>query len=86
MTAPTIHLNGTSGPVLIEQNRAARVALRTALDVLQEARPHGRDYYTQAAGAYERAKDEHLDRMRRLESIIDELEEIENAICERTQP
>jgi hypothetical protein len=72
LTVPTVHLNGTGETGLVEPLRAAYAAIRDALGALNEAAPHGRDYYL-TTGAYERARDEHLDRVRRLESVGDEL-------------
>ncbi|MEO8035468.1 MAG: hypothetical protein ABI837_13615 [Acidobacteriota bacterium] len=74
MIAPRIHLNGTPGATLIEQNRAAQLAIRTAISVLQEARPHGRDYYVQHPGVMEIAQREHRYRVERLRGVLAELE------------
>lgn len=55
MKYPTVHLNGTSGEALFEQNYEASKAIREALEVLREAAPNGRDYYPQGPGAFEQA-------------------------------
>ena len=78
---PTIHLNGTSGASLIEQNRLARTVLRTAITALQEARPHPRDYYPQGELVFGHAQSEHKSRMERLESVLYELEELGHALA-----
>jgi hypothetical protein len=80
---PTVHLNGTSGASLIEQNRVVRVTLRTAIVALQEARPHARDYYPQGELAFSHAQSEYKSRMERLESVLHELEELGHKLAER---
>jgi len=54
MMMPTIHINGTSAKELLEQLRNASVAVREARGALQQAAPHGRDYYPQGHDASSR--------------------------------
>jgi hypothetical protein len=49
---PTVHLNGTSRSVLLEQIKNATQALDAALNAMQRAAPHGRDYYPQDREGY----------------------------------
>ncbi len=45
---PTVHLNGTSKDELVNGLRAITAGLDEALRAIQDAWPHGRDYYTQS--------------------------------------
>ena len=76
LTKPTIHLNGTSREALLEQYRDACDAVRTAMKAVADASPHGRDYYPQGKEAINKAIDEHVDRLRRLEGVLSELVQI----------
>ena len=73
---PTVHLNGTNGNVLLQEYVAAMDAIRQAANALANVTVHGRDYYTQAAGAYATAREEHHTRLKALEDMQSELEEI----------
>ena len=76
MLVPTIHLNGTSKKVLLEQVSTAHNCLRDAMERLVLAAPNGRDYYPQGDGAIIQAMREHEGRMSRLAEVLDELEEM----------
>lgn len=73
---PTIHLNGTSLAALAEANDTAHHAVLDAIAKLAEAAPNGRDYYPQSPDALYEAQDEHYDRIKRLQSVAKELEQI----------
>lgn len=77
---PTIHLNGTSGPQLLDDHLAAVEALRDAWKALSAMAPNGRDYYPQGPAAISIAIDQHADRLSRLDQIKKEIEEIVLAI------
>jgi hypothetical protein len=84
LSVPTIHLNGSNGTTLFEQISAIREALATALDVMGQAAPHGRDYYVQKiAGddAYGKARREHDARVEKVLSVIEEYEHIQMKIA-----
>ena len=85
MQYPQVNLNGTLGAILLRQYLDAADALRAAERRLDESAPHGRDYQTLDSaldgGAFCRANNEHLDRKRRLESIIQELLDIAQEIA-----
>jgi len=85
MQYPQINLNGTLGAILLRQYLDAADALRAAERRLDESAPHGRDYQTLDSaldgGAFCRANNEHLDRKRRLEAIIQELLDIAQEIA-----
>jgi hypothetical protein len=80
MITPTIHLNGTSGAVLLEQQLKARAALRAAIDAMVDAYPNGRDYYPQRAGAGAQAQREHEARVAAVAAVADQYEAIAEAI------
>ena len=80
MTLPTIHLNGTSKEQLVAALCSASYALDNAYAKLKETAPNGRDYYPQGQDAMPRARKEHDDRMRRLDGIKDEIDEMALAI------
>jgi hypothetical protein len=73
LSIPTVHGNGTGGPQLIAQLRDARTAVKAALEALANARPHGRDYYTQGPDAFAKARDEHTAREAALQTVEKEL-------------
>jgi hypothetical protein len=77
MTLPTVHLNGTSGPDLLEQITKAREGVEAAIARLQDAAPNGRDYYPQGPDAYPAARAEHDARLQRLTTVERELQDIE---------
>jgi hypothetical protein len=80
LAVPTIHLNGTSKEVLLEDYCNAIHALHEAGSALAKAYPNARDYYPQGNGAINAAMDQHDDRMNRLRGIIKELEVIAEAV------
>ena len=76
MTLPTIHLNGTSGKELCDGYEAAHTAINAAIESLAETHPNGRDYYPQGPDAFTVARDEHFDRISRLQAVMSEVEEL----------
>lgn len=84
MMVPTVHLNGTSRESLIRGLEKAYVAITQAIDAVCDAAPHGRDYYVQDLGdAYNRARDEHESRVRKLVEVRNEIEELVTGIAEQ---
>lgn len=79
---PIIHLNGTSGDVLIEQLSNASNALRIAINALMDAAPNQRDYYPLGNEAWKRAKNEFDSRVDRLTSVRQELVELADGISD----
>jgi len=76
LTHPTIHLNGTGRDSLVEGWEAAWNAAEAAFEALKRTAPNGRDYYPQEPGALEKAIDEHRDRLRKIQAVQDELQEL----------
>jgi hypothetical protein len=70
---PVVHLNGTSKDELIKQLLDAGNALNAAVYKLGAAAPHGRDYYPLGDDAYKTARDQHLDRVKRIDAVMNEL-------------
>jgi hypothetical protein len=82
--APTVHVNGTAYEVLLEQNLNAASTVRKAIEALRQAAPNGRDYYPQGPAAIRAAMKQHVQRVRRLQSVYDELERIAELIADAT--
>lgn len=76
VTKPTIHLNGTHRADLHDGYRSAYDAVQEAITVMNRTHPHGRDYYVQGSGVIVNATAEHFARLRKLESVMKELEEL----------
>jgi hypothetical protein len=82
LMVPTVHLNGTSKMSLLEGYETAYNAVKLAIDALVDTAPHGRDYYVEADDAYSKARDQYLDRLRKLEEVQRDLEELYRAVLE----
>lgn len=82
MKKPTIHMNGTSAKELYARYEVAAHALREAIDAVQLAGPNARDYYVQEPGAFEVARSEHEERLRKLTEVKKELESIWEAVAD----
>lgn len=67
-TAPTINLNGSHGPTLVEQWGDAAKAIYAAAEALQAVLPHGRDY--PQSGSME-ARARHLTHMAALDAAYE---------------
>lgn len=70
MRIPTIHLNGTSPDVLLKQCDTVGKALREAMDALESAAPHPRDFYVQGDNAFNEALSEYSHRKATLQQIL----------------
>lgn len=82
MTLPVIHLNGTSKNALLDAYGEAVDALNTAYAVIKETAPNGRDYYPLGPDALRLATEEHMDRLRRVDAVRVEIEELMTKIDE----
>ncbi len=76
LAIPTVHLNGTSRDELEEQSREAVFAIGAAIDAMRHVCPNDRDYFVQGPRAGMIAREQHRDRLTRLESVRQELENI----------
>lgn len=82
LALPTIHENGTSARDLMAGALKACEAVGKAQAALCDAAPNNRDYYPQSSGTFYRAQDEHYDRLKRLESVREELVAITDHIAD----
>lgn len=73
MMIPTVHLNGTTGEVLLDQYTAAAQAVQKAISALCDGGPNARDYYVQGPDAGFAAQREHEARVKTLKTVRDEL-------------
>lgn len=79
--APIVHLNGDTKETLLDAElRPALEALRRAIDEVQAMMPHARNYYVAGELAYPKARREHIDRLRALQFVYDQLEAMHTAI------
>jgi hypothetical protein len=85
ITLPVVHLNGSSGHKLLEDNRIAQRSVETAIDALCNAAPHGRDYYVKGPEAYTEARREHDKRVESLRAVLAELREIGRSLDEQVE-
>jgi hypothetical protein len=83
VTVPTIHLNGTSKQSLIDALCEASNKLNDAYEAMKQTAPNGRDYYPQGPDALRAATDEHMDRLRRLDAVKTEIDQLAMAIDEQ---
>lgn len=71
MRIPSIHLNGTNGTDLIDQNVEAYEAIRAAIGAVERASPNARDFYPQGPDAYREAMAEHVARVKTLTELAE---------------
>jgi hypothetical protein len=83
MQIPTVHSNGSGEKNLTKQIKDVYVALHDVIDVMRQASPHGRDYYTQEDGAFEKARDEHEARIAKVKSVMDDMLKLNDGIMEQ---
>ena len=83
VVGPKVNLNGTMGKDLLRQVTDAGRGVRKAMEALGEAAPNGRDYLPQGAGDYQLAAKQHADRMARLKSVYDELQDVAELIADQ---
>jgi len=73
ITAPTIHLNGTSAKDLWAGYEAAYNAILAAQEALGKIEFNARDYYVQDSEAYSKARDHRIEQLQALKSVEDYL-------------
>lgn len=75
VVAPSVHMNGTSQKSLLDSRGDAYDALNKAYEVLKQTAPNGRDYYvSDDPKSLERATEQHMARLRAIQSVMDSLE------------
>lgn len=82
MQLPTIHLNGTSSERLIDALCDASAALDAAYVAIKQTAPNGRDYYPQGPDALRIATEEHSARLRAVDAVKAEIDQLTCAIAE----
>lgn len=93
MILPTIHLNGTAPEDLLRKFEEATRALDKAMEALQAAAPHGRDYYPQnsefGAEVFLVAQREHIERQMAIKRVYNDIENlawhVQDAIDQRAK-
>lgn len=85
MRAPTIHLNGTSAEVLLDNVRKALVALDIARTQITNMAPHPRDYYLQGEYAFDSASDSHASMLAKLKDIREEVYKVYEGILDQQE-
>ena len=80
MIVPMVHLNGTSKQSLLNDLDEAFDALDVAFHKLKRTAPNGRDYYLQGIDAIQQATDEHIARLRKVQNVMDEIQNLMIAI------
>jgi hypothetical protein len=80
---PAIDLNGTSPVELLEQHELAIAGLWSAISTLAATAPDARHYPARKPGTFQQAQAEHRDRLARLESVMDELEQLAEFISDQ---
>jgi hypothetical protein len=74
LAQPTVHLNGSGRRALIDQRTDCMTALAQALDAINKAWPHGRDYYVKE-GSLAAAEKLWRSRYQAIVPIRDEIEQ-----------
>jgi hypothetical protein len=89
MQLPRLNLNGSHGPTLVAQYRAALEAVSNAIVHVQQIDVHGRDYILLDSNAASVAFAEHRARLDKLRQIERELAavavELDDQIAERAK-
>jgi hypothetical protein len=83
---PMAHLNGTGKNGLYGQICNNTSAIRNAIFVMEQSRPHMRDYYLYGALAdeiFRTATARHNSRIARLQEVLTECEEVADAFAEK---
>lgn len=70
ITAPLVHLNGTSKESLLEVRETAYGALYAAYEALRQVAPHKRDYYPLGDDAWNAAVQQHEERQRAVDGVM----------------
>jgi len=86
LLTPTIHLNGTTGRHLLDQQLQVMRALQDVLTAMRNACPNSRDFYPQSEGVALQAREAYNERFRLISGLHAEYEalalEIQNLVEE----
>jgi len=74
LLTPTIHLNGTTGRHLLDQQLQVMEALQDVLTAMRNACPNARDFYPQGEGMATQARQAYNDRYRLISDLHAEYE------------
>ena len=85
MTAPTVHLNGTSAAALLEGYEKATAAVTAALTALGEAAPNARDYYPQGRGAWTNVREAHMADLNALHNVLHHLQYLHESVQQQSE-
>ena len=81
VTLPVIHINGTSAKTLKDEILVAADAIREARKALENMTVHSRDHYVKHdKQSFEFARNEHIARLKALDTIREELSELWDGI------
>jgi hypothetical protein len=76
LVTPTVHLNGTTGQHLLDQQLDVIHALENVLTVMSQACPNARDFYPQGEGVALEARGAYNERRKVITNMIAEYETI----------
>ena len=80
LIAPRVNLNGDTKQSLQQSLIDACHAIKEAQAKLRDTAPNARNFYVIGTDAYSRARNEHMDRAERLQSVYDDLFDLFEAI------
>lgn len=73
MLAPTIHSNGDTRKTLKDGMADAYKAVGKAIDAMSGMTPNGRNYYTQGEKAFEVAREDYMNMVKKLVDVRTEI-------------
>jgi len=74
LVVPEVHMNGTGKRALVDQVMNAVHAASKLLDALAGMSPHGRDYYVLGDDVFLKAREQHDQRVIKVNSVFEELQ------------
>ena len=83
MMVPTIHINGSDGPRMVQETLDVAQHLDKAIEAMLLICPHGRDFYLQNFSAISEATREYSGRLAKLVLVRDQLRELAGLIQDK---
>lgn len=83
MRTPTIHLNGTSAEVLLDNVQNALRELDSAYKAIEGMAPNARDYYLQGDFAFTSASDSHSSMLAKIKNVRNEVYDVYEGILDQ---